>query len=50
VVPVLYHWLTAAAAVLWNLERARVTERLGDREKAARNYQYVDRHLAACRS
>jgi len=27
--------------VLWTLERARVAERLGDREKAARDYQYV---------
>jgi tetratricopeptide (TPR) repeat protein len=27
--------------VLWTLERARVTERLGDREKASRDYQYV---------
>jgi hypothetical protein len=27
--------------VLWTLERARVAERLSDREKAARDYQYV---------
>jgi eukaryotic-like serine/threonine-protein kinase len=27
--------------VLWTLERARVAERLEDREKAARDYQYV---------
>jgi hypothetical protein len=27
--------------VLWTLERARVAERLGDREMAARDYQYV---------
>lgn len=27
--------------VIWTLERARVAERLGDREKAARDYQYV---------
>ena len=27
--------------VLWTLERARVAERLGDREKAIRAYQYV---------
>jgi serine/threonine-protein kinase len=27
--------------VLWTLERARVAERLGDRDKAIRDYQYV---------
>ena len=27
--------------VLWHLERARVAERLGDREKAVRGYAYV---------
>jgi hypothetical protein len=37
-------WLTellVPSEVIWTLERARVTERLGDREKAARDYQYV---------
>jgi serine/threonine-protein kinase len=37
-------WLTelhVPSEVLWTLERARVAERLGDREKAARDYQYV---------
>jgi serine/threonine-protein kinase len=27
--------------ILWTLERARVAERMGDREKAIRSYQYV---------
>jgi serine/threonine-protein kinase len=27
--------------VLWTLERARVADRMGDRDKAIRNYQYV---------
>ena len=27
--------------ILWTLERARVAERLGERETAARDYQYV---------
>jgi serine/threonine-protein kinase len=37
-------WLTellVPSEILWTLERARVAERLGDREKAAHNYQYV---------
>jgi hypothetical protein len=37
-------WLTelqVPSEVFWTLERARVAERLGDREKAARDYQYV---------
>jgi serine/threonine protein kinase/tetratricopeptide (TPR) repeat protein len=37
-------WLTdllVPSEVIWTLERARVAERLGNREKAARNYQYV---------
>ncbi len=37
-------WLTEVlvpSEVLWTLERARVAERMGDREKAARSYQYV---------
>ena len=37
-------WLTellVPSEVLWTLERARVAERLGDREKAARDYQRV---------
>ena len=29
------------STVLWTLDRARVAERLGDREKAVRSYQYV---------
>ena len=29
------------STVLWTLDRARVAERLGDREKAIRSYQYV---------
>jgi serine/threonine protein kinase/tetratricopeptide (TPR) repeat protein len=33
--------LLVPSEVLWTLERARVAERLGDREKAGRNYQYV---------
>jgi hypothetical protein len=33
--------LMLPSEVLWTLERARVAERLGDREKAARDYQYV---------
>jgi hypothetical protein len=33
--------LLLPSEVLWTLERARVAERLGDREKAARDYQYV---------
>jgi serine/threonine protein kinase/tetratricopeptide (TPR) repeat protein len=33
--------LLVPSEVLWTLERARVAERLGDREKAARDYQYV---------
>jgi serine/threonine-protein kinase len=33
--------LQAPTEVLWTLERARVAERLGDRETAARDYQYV---------
>ena len=37
-------WLTdlfVPSEVLWTLERARVAERLGDREKATHAYQYV---------
>jgi predicted Zn-dependent protease len=33
--------LTAPSDVLWTLERARVAERMGDREKAVHGYQYV---------
>jgi serine/threonine-protein kinase len=33
--------LTMPSEVLWTLERARVAERIGDREKAIRSYQYV---------
>ena len=33
--------LLVPSEVIWTLERARVAERLGDREKAARDYQYV---------
>jgi serine/threonine-protein kinase len=29
------------SAILWTLDRARVAERLGDRDKAIRSYQYV---------
>ena len=29
------------STVLWTLDRARVAERLGDRDKAIRSYQYV---------
>jgi len=42
--PLLDRWLidlSAPSNVLWTLERARVAERLGDREKAIRSYQYV---------
>ncbi len=37
-------WLTEVlvpSQVFWVLERARVAERLGDRQRAARDYQYV---------
>jgi hypothetical protein len=33
--------LAVPSDVLWTLERARVAERMGDREKAVHNYQYV---------
>ncbi len=33
--------LLVPSEVLWTLERARVAERLGEGEKAAKNYQYV---------
>jgi eukaryotic-like serine/threonine-protein kinase len=33
--------LTVPSDVLWTLERARVAERMGDREKAGHSYQYV---------
>jgi hypothetical protein len=33
--------LLLPSEVFWTLERARVAERLGDRETAARDYQYV---------
>jgi len=33
--------LLVPSEVLWSLERARVAERLGDRETASRDYQYV---------
>jgi serine/threonine-protein kinase len=33
--------LTLPSEVLWTLERARVAERLGEREKASHDYQYV---------
>jgi tetratricopeptide (TPR) repeat protein len=33
--------LTLPSEVFWTLERGRVAERLGDREKAIRSYQYV---------
>jgi hypothetical protein len=33
--------LTLPSEILWTLERGRVAERLGDREKAIRSYQYV---------
>jgi serine/threonine-protein kinase len=33
--------LLTPSEVFWTLERARVAERLGDREKASRDYQYV---------
>ncbi|MGH7580961.1 MAG: hypothetical protein ACREM9_12355, partial [Gemmatimonadales bacterium] len=33
--------LAVPSVTIWSLERARVAERLGDREKAAREYQYV---------
>jgi hypothetical protein len=33
--------LTEPSEVFWTLERGRVAERLGDREKAIRSYQYV---------
>ena len=37
-------WLTdllVPSEVMWTLERGRVAERLGDREQASRDYQYV---------
>jgi tetratricopeptide (TPR) repeat protein len=33
--------LPLPSSVLWTLDRARVAERRGDREKAIRSYQYV---------
>ena len=33
--------LTVPSAVIWALERARVAERLGERDTAVRGYQYV---------
>jgi eukaryotic-like serine/threonine-protein kinase len=33
--------LTVPSDVLWTLERGRVAERMGDREKAVRSYQFV---------
>jgi eukaryotic-like serine/threonine-protein kinase len=42
--PLLDRWLidlNLPSEVLWTLERGRVAERLGDREKAIRAYQYV---------
>jgi hypothetical protein len=33
--------LFAPSDVLWALERARVADRMGDRDKASRNYHYV---------
>jgi len=33
--------LLVPSVVLWTLERARVADRMGDRDKASRNYQYV---------
>jgi hypothetical protein len=33
--------LLAPGEILWTLERARVAERLGERDAAARDYQYV---------
>ncbi len=33
--------LTVPSAVIWALERARVAERLGERDEAIRGYQYV---------
>jgi hypothetical protein len=46
-----FHWgfpagqwlidLTLPSSVIWALERARVAERLGERSKAIRGYQYV---------
>ena len=33
--------LTLPSSVIWALERARVAERLGERDKAIRGYQYV---------
>jgi tetratricopeptide (TPR) repeat protein len=38
------HWLielTVPSDVLWTLERGRVAERMGDRDKAIHAYQYV---------
>ena len=35
------HDLTVPSTVIWSLERARVAERLGERDKAVRGYQYV---------
>jgi serine/threonine-protein kinase len=33
--------LTLPSSVLWTLERGRVAERMGDREKAMQSYQFV---------
>ena len=33
--------MTLPSGVLWTLERGRVAERMGNREKAAQSYQYV---------
>ena len=33
--------LLVPSEIFWTLERARVAERMGDRDKAARDYQYV---------
>ena len=35
--------LSLPSSVFWTLERGRVAERMGDREKAIRSYQYVAR-------
>jgi hypothetical protein len=35
-----WYWVSPLR-VMWSLERARVTERVGDRERAISDYQYV---------
>lgn len=36
-----FHWSMEPLVVLWRLERARVSERLGDRDRATTEYRFV---------